>query len=360
MPGRYYFKSQASAIFHHIGKRLDALGWDKAKSPGQAQFSDRNMALDEVAAHHLEHKHLLNSLAHRFCPNDVPLGYEITDDNIKKVLLEIEKTFYQDKSDPLNNQDLAWILKPALLNNGDHIKLFTRLGSIYQHFASPFRLGGPHILQKYIKDLDLYRGAKYSYRLFVILTNYRGILIYPKGYINICAVPFKPEDQLMTRRMHLTNFILDGIETNHEQLCTDDLKDFQQDYIQIKTILRALFKGFIQLHPDFFQKTSIPMFEILGIDFMRDRQKKMWLLECNHGPDFPRLITHPLWRSLHDPFWEAIMHDLVLPIGLGHPHSQNSNDRFQTLMSHRETQPALYRKAFFTLCNTFYNLSNRA
>ena len=47
---------------------------------------------------------------------------------------------------------------------------------------------------------------------------------------------------------------------------------------------------------------------------MLDETGRLWLLECNHGPCFPKLDEHPLQAPLYHRFWRELINMFVAPI----------------------------------------------
>jgi len=73
----------------------------------------------------------------------MPETYNINDHNWPSVLTTIAEKYYikdnllMDKVDNIN-----WILKPSLLNNGQYIKIFSQIHQVEKHYLNPRRLGG--------------------------------------------------------------------------------------------------------------------------------------------------------------------------------------------------------------------------
>ena len=66
------------------------------------------------------------------------------------------------------------------------------------------------------------------------------------------------------------------------------------------------------VNPDFLtKKDGINRFDIFGYDFILDDNNKLWLLEINHRPCFPKDEPHPLKEPLFNQFWEDIFNKYV-------------------------------------------------
>jgi hypothetical protein len=314
---RYYLPHVQSPTSFNLQNHLIALGWTASRFAWLAHFGEKNLEFHIDAAEALEYKHLLARLVARFCPEVMPETYPINDTNWTSVLNHVAEQYYF-KEDRLMDQmdDLVWILKPALLNNGQQIKIFQQLSQIEQHYLSSNRLGGDHVLQTYITNPHLLNGKKYSIRMFVVLTNYAGVFLYPHGYFNVGLHPYQP-GQFNDLRSHLTNEHLSDVESNVMQVPTQELDTvFPPIYQQIKTIITAVVSGLQRCYPDAFTCTwtSKRKLAFFGFDFMVDTDMHVWLLEANHGPCFPTSDTHPLQNKLYSIFWQDSINNFVLPI----------------------------------------------
>lgn len=306
-----------SPTHYNLHRYLQERGWQTCSSQEQANFSDDNLQFDAQAAESLEFKHLLAKLVTQYCPEVMPITYCINDENWPLILSKIANKYYlfHDQFADLID-DLAWILKPALLNNGKEIKIFKKLSELELHYLSSKRLGGEHVLQQYITHPHLLRDdRKYSIRMFVVITNYAGTYLYPHGYFNVAMHRFAPED-FSDLRPHLTNEHLEEEESNVIQIPSQRFELFASLYPQIKTLISSVIKGLKQLHPQAFVCDKRRHLAIYGFDFIVDNQGHLWLLEANHGPCFPISDDHPLQSHLYYDFWQHFMDSFVEPIAL--------------------------------------------
>ncbi|MGE3319229.1 MAG: YheC/YheD family protein [Candidatus Berkiella sp.] len=314
----FYFFNYVPAIRYHISRCLKERGWVEAKNAASADFGDRHLSLHDEASKNLEYKHLLAKLVEKIDPPVMPLTYTLNDDNAGQVLARVIYEKYL-----VNNQyqatipGLQWILKPSMLNNGDEIKLFNNIEEVKKHYASTKRLGGEHVLQQFISDPALIDGRKYTYRLHVVATNYAGVFMYDQGYINISALPYSKENNFASRKMVITNYVLDGVLANIEQRSTTLLPDFAETYEQMKAIITQVMKALLAKQPDYLKPQATPIFEIFGFDFTKDSSGKLWLLEINQGPDMPTFEDNPLKAGLWLRFWQDIVDEFVIPCALG-------------------------------------------
>lgn len=307
----FHFSANDSPTQYNLAKILCGLGYTQTSTPGNAAFNDENLRLNSAYTEQLEHKHLLARLISAYCPEIMPPTYPINDDNFAKVLEGLVK----------DNQT-GWILKPALLNNGTGIKLFVTLEQVYEHYASSHRYGGEHVLQRYVCRPHLLNGHKYTFRMFSLITNQQQAFFYPKGYFNVCRQAYLANDfsQLSS---HLTNEHLNqGNVPNNWQIPTDHCPNFENILKKMKSsiteVITSLNKNFYMNCKKNNKKIA---FSFFGFDFLLDENLKLWLLEVNHGPCFPKESLHPLQQPLYQDFWAAVIEEFVLPIMENSPSS---------------------------------------
>lgn len=315
---RFYFRQSQSPTHYNLCRYLQEQDWRQSRFNWLANFGEKNLQFNLAAAECLEFKHSLAELVGRYCPQVMPVTYCIDDQNWPDVLNQIANQFYLQDQYCLNQvDDLVWILKPSLLNNGQNIKIFQQLSVLEQHFLSANRLGGKHVLQQYLTEPHLLRGPpdghKYSIRMFVVATNYAGAFLYPQGYFNVALQPFRPND-FIDLRPHLTNEHLREDEANVVQIPSQRFDFFNLLYPQIKSILTATLNGLQQLYPQAFICKKQRTLAIFGFDFIVDNNRRVWLLEANHGPCFPTTDEHPLQKYLYHDFWQDFIVSFVLPI----------------------------------------------
>lgn len=310
----FHFNNLAIATRHHIAKRLAKLDWPVVRSDRNVSFSDKNLTLNEKVLENLEYKDKLANLLKSISPSIHPLTYCIDEENRDEILAKIFLNHYLVKSQYQSKRlHVNWIVKPALINNGNAIFVFTDFERLRAFFLSSERLGGPYVIQKYIDEPDLIDNYKYTYRMTVIVSNFKGIYLYNHGYINKSGYQYDVESPNI--EVHLTNYFLQGKIPKVTQTFTGDLVEFPDIFMQMKNIVAQVFKVLLKKHRFFLWPRTVKAFELLGFDFILDNNKKLWLLEINQGPDFPVEEDHPMNAKLWDPFWQTILNGFVRPIG---------------------------------------------
>jgi len=332
---RFHFFSYRTAIRFHIANALLARGWEKANSSHDALLTDQHLTLNDDISKHLEYKHLLAALVEKNEPSLMPLTYCVNDQNYPQVFAKMTHLHYlMNQRYAQNTKGLRWILKPSLLNNGDGIKLFNNIEELKKYYQNPKRLGGEHVIQEYIPNPDLIEGRKYTFRLWVVLTNYAGVFAYQQGYVNISGVLFEKEGRFENRKAHITNYVLDEALSSIEQRATQTLPDFNKKYQQMCDITREVIKTLLKKAPTYLKPNKVKKMELFGFDFIADDKGKMWLLEVNQGPDAPMFEENPLKEILWVPFWKEIVEGFILPL-TGVSSFQGSMLHFDQLLSQK-------------------------
>lgn len=315
---RFCLRAAQSPTYYNLCHFLQEQGWKSTRFNCLSDFNETHFQYNAVIAERLEFKHLLAELVAQYCPEVMPLTYRINDENWSLILSHIAEDHYQQQGAILDQIDsLAWILKPALLNNGQHIKIFQKLSQIEDHFLQSNRLGGEHVLQSYLMKPYLLKGPreghKFSIRMFVVLTHVGDAYLYPQGYFNIGLQPYS-HNEFSDMRPHLTNEHLHEDARNVVQIPTEQYDFFKAYYPQIKDHIARVMRGLKSFYSKEISLEKQPKLAIFGFDFMIDNAGSVWLLEANNAPCFPTSKDHPLQSSVYAPFWRAFIDKFVLPI----------------------------------------------
>lgn len=331
MTSRFHFSENHSPTQHQLARFMQFAGLKRTRWARLAQFNESHLNFASDACECLEFKHQLAHLVQIYCPAVMPETYRFDSFSWVTALNDLANSHYMTQRFLADKvEGMAWILKPALLNNGQHIKIFDRLSQIESHFLQSHHLGGPHVLQRYIGSPDLLNERKYSLRFFVVVTQEAGAFLYQHGYLNVALAPY--DDQDFNRlSAHLTNEHLNHDDVSVEQIPTLGQSGYATWYPQIKSIVKSVSSGLESAFPHAFAHSKKRTFAVFGFDFMVDRQQRVWLLEANHGPCFPIDENHRLQQSLYRPFWEAMVHQFVLPITTKKPMNQNGSAGFESM-----------------------------
>jgi len=313
---KFYFclNPHQSPTYYNLAFHLEKKQWHHTRFAWRAHFNENYFQFPPHCAQALEFKHELAQLAAQYFPDIMPLTYSINDENWPLII----KNIIQD-----NNQSLVWILKPSMLNNGQYLKIFENIEQIAHYFASPHRMGGEQVLQQYITNPHLLQGPqwghKYSIRMLVVLTNFKGAYLYPQGYFNIALEAYQPNN-FQDLRSHLTNEHLLMNQYNVVQIPTQQYELFKTLYPVIKQYIIKILTGLNSKYKFFSLNNSNKnlyqdqkRLAFFGFDFMVDDTQKVWFLEANHAPCFPIDAEHPLQHRLYNAFWEAVINEFIDP-----------------------------------------------
>ena len=334
-PFQFYFFSDRTAIRYHLKNQLTEEGWNRVFCEEEADFGDINLSLNDAISLNFEYKHLLANLLKKHNLNIMPMSYYLNDENYQKTFSKIIYQHYwrNGQYDPDACQ-IKWILKPSTLNNGDHIHLFNSIDEVKNHYHTQRRLGGDHVLQQYIDSPDLIENKKYTFRIHVILTNYIGVWMSRHGYVNISALEYDHHDAFSNKKMHITNYVLEGELSHITQLPTWEINDFSTTVTKIEEVIKQAILALIKEHPAYLRPDKTKRFEIFGFDVMMDKNKKVWLLEINQGPDAPMYEENKMKPLFWKPFWQEVVSHFVMPIVNGFP--LVSSKQFKQILTQKE------------------------
>lgn len=330
----FKFHRYDSAIRYHISRVLTEKGW--VKDANNPSFTDEHLTLNDAVSEHFEFKHLLWLLIQDCAPPIMPQSYPLNDDNHGQVIAGVTLEHYlKDGQYQHSPEHLKWLLKPSTLNNGDHIYLFHSIEEVQKYYSQSKRLGGEHVLQRYISNPALIDGKKFTFRVFVIVTNFAGVYIYKDGYLNISSAEYDLQDNNADRKMHVTNYILDGELAKIEQRLASELPTFESLHDEMKRIVSLTITRLVKKFPKYL-KPNQPAMELFGYDFMLDDEQKLWLLEINQGPDCPMIPDHCLNDSLWYPFWQQVVEEFVIPIASKTTNHRPSEQYFHQVLAQKQ------------------------
>ncbi|MFC7782428.1 tubulin-tyrosine ligase [Legionella taurinensis] len=310
---RYHLDTSLSPTHFNLSRCLSQQGWKVTRFNCLSSINDKVLLFNEAAAQTLEYKHLLAQLVADYCPQIAPQTFCVDEGNWQEVVHHLVGIHAQLPP----HEKLVWILKPALLNNGQHIRLFDTPEALAAHYVHSKRMGGMHVLQRYLSPHLLRDDRKYSIRLFVILTNYDGAFCYKDGYFNVALHPYV--EDFSDLRPHLTNEHLLDPEVNVIQIPASRFAQFSHYLPQIDAILQQVLQGLRYDFPEAFRCSRQRTLALFGFDFMVDSHERVWLLEANHGPCFPIDDHHPLQAHLYQGFWQGLIHSFIEPIADNRP-----------------------------------------
>lgn len=289
----YYFQDKTLPTPHNLANVFDACGIYKSSSKEKAFFKDDNLD-EDICLKHLEDKGYLSKLLKN--KSYYPKTYEINQ------LSQLEKL---EKND--GQKTAYWIVKPRHQNNGHAIyvgETRTLKDDFNQNLASTL------IYQRYIDNPLLIDGFKQSLRYLLVIDKQKGAYLYQKAYQNLANKPYdliKPFD----REKHLTNEHISELYQGKQSILQKNSLS-ENWFYQVKDIINDLLMTFANNYGYFSKQVNEQKLSFWGVDFMVDANNKLWLLELNHGPCFPKSQLHPLYFSFYQPFWQSVVSDIIL------------------------------------------------
>ncbi|KAA1076187.1 hypothetical protein PGT21_035578 [Puccinia graminis f. sp. tritici] len=267
---------------------------------------------------------------------------ELWADELYELAGELSSNELSDNNDP--HPIKLWILKPALADKAQGIRLFRSREELYEIFSEFERLEElleeqsqepddqqqadqeakveqhqtwvsvsqmrDWIIQEYISNpllidpakpetystdssLDRSSFHKHHLRVYVLAVGALSVYVY-EDILSLFSSKAYTLDDLNDLGVHLTNTCLQeslsggggGGSTGERPQVTVSIANHPVQVLdQIDAILANLFGFVAQNDPINFQLNP-NCFEIFGIDFLVDHNLKVWLLEINAGPDF--------------------------------------------------------------------------
>ena len=234
-----------------------------------------------------------------------------------------------------------WIVKPPNSNQGQGIRVFSKLSKI-KAFVNSEKHGGcgnEWVVQKYLESPLLLWGRKFDIRVWVLVTNDFEILMYRQGYLRTSSSVFTTETLhgdpkgVKAGFVHLTNFCMqkhspsvgkyeDGNTLSFGQFQEYIDTNFEGDGISLEDHILPKMKSLVvdsllAARSDPSMKDSTEgqgllggnmgrkQFELFGYDFMIDEDFRPWLIEVNTNP---YLGTQNEW---HGNLVKAMIEDMV-------------------------------------------------
>lgn len=308
----FHFVNTASPTVQNLVFFLQKIGWKPTRFVSRARCSDLNLEFHPSAMAQLEAKHLLNNLMGQHRLSLMPKTLNLNFRNYAAVIEGLSQEEY----------DKPWILKPALMNNGQGIEIAANAQAVADYFSSRSCMQGPYVMQEYLTAPHLLQGPKqghkYSLRYFVVFSNTLGAHLFKEGYANIALHPYE-KDNYFDLRGHLSNEHLAQGQANVIQRPVAELAVLQKFFTKIVDYCTILATAFKEEYPEAFVASHPLRFALLGVDFMVDADERLWLLEVNHGPCFATSKTHPLYEGLYTSFWIALVQTLFAGNGAPPP-----------------------------------------
>ena len=234
--------------------------------------------------------------------------------------------------------DNLWLIKPKSGSLGHGIRIFLTLNDIPEQF----------LLTRYINPPHLINNKKYDFRVYILVTGLAPfrLYIYREGLVRFASEDYSTNIKDLTQSYrHLTNIslnkknlksfiIANDVDTEegnrwsfqaYEEYCKRNNLDFEIIFEQMKDIS---IKAFISVQKEYYEKiinknqTSHNFFELHGLDYLPDKNLKLYFLE---GNDRPSLIMGDINDRKLKP---QLVADILNIVGIV-PYSHEYNDDFK-------------------------------
>lgn len=210
----------------------------------------------------------------------------------------------------------VWLLKPADLNRGQGISIFSSLEELRDLLRdicarTSKATRTPFLVQKYVESPYLLDSRKFDIRVWVLVTQELMSYVYKEGYLRTASEAFTLDrEQLRRHYVHLTNNAVQkngplyGRREPGNQLAFAQFQLYLQAdgrQVSVGKDLFARMKAMIRQSLLSVQWKLNPLhragcFEVLGYDFLLDTDLQVWLLEVNTNPCLE--LSSPLLAQL--------------------------------------------------------------
>ena len=257
-----------------------------------------------------------------------------------------ETYFYPEEKDKIKDllkdykvtPDDLWLIKPKSGSLGHGIRIFLSLDDIPNEFLLTRYINPPHLINK----------KKYDFRIYILVTGLAPfrMYIYTEGLVRFASEEYSTDiKDLKENYRHLTNISLNKKNKNafkvakevdtqegnrwsfkaYKEYCKENNINFDDIFEQMKD---NSIKAFISVHKEYYEKIrnkkqeSFNFFELHGLDYLPDKNLKLYFLE---GNDRPSLIMSDINDRKLKPQLVADMLNIVGII----PYSHEYNDDFK-------------------------------
>ena len=247
---------------------------------------------------------------------------------------KIEKMLRNYKVSP----DDLWLIKPKSGSLGIGIRIFLSLDDIPEQF----------LLTRYINPPHLINNKKYDFRVYILVTGLAPfrLYIYTEGLVRFASEEYSTNIKDLTQSFrHLTNIdlnkknlksfiVANNVDTEegnrwsfkaYEEYCKKNNINYEHIFEQMKD---NSIKAFISVHKEYYEKIVSKnkqchnFFELHGLDYLPDKNLKLYFLE---GNDRPSLIMGDINDRKLKP---QLVADILNIVGIV-PYSHEYNDDFK-------------------------------
>lgn len=138
-------------------------------------------------------------------------------------------------------------------------------------------------LQKGVRNPDLIDGKKYDFRLYFLITSFKGVVrgyLFKQSLIRKSEKIYNPDD--VDKRSQLTNTTISSKLNNVENVT--ELYSIESNEKCDSQLFINNTKDLFDLYKSEFEQCETPTYNLIGLDYILDSEKNMFLLEANKHP----------------------------------------------------------------------------
>jgi hypothetical protein len=243
---------------------------------------------------------------------------------------DLEKRMYTREKVPAKHcQNNVWLIKPAAMNQGRGIEIFKNDLNGMKEFLESKPANSYWVVQKYIERPMLYKGRKFDFRVWALMTWKDELYYYRHGYLRTSSDVYSLDSSL--NYVHLTNNCLQQFGEKYgafEEGNTIGFEVFRQYLKQVYPSLPLDFDGqivgrmkdmmidsFLAVKNELNPSKRRNCFELLGYDFMIDEDFRVWLIEINTNPylGLPNIFIEELLPKMLNDLCEIVLDPYIKP-----------------------------------------------
>jgi hypothetical protein len=195
-----------------------------------------------------------------------------------------------------------------------------------------------NVVQTFVNDALLINDFyKFDFRVFMLVASTNPMIgYYHDGYIRISLIPYNSSNAEDEKKMMLTNLMLNkdiyddarngklyrGMDEqglmNAQQTTSEQLGEYllgkgiitDPNWVQnyLRREMKKAMLHLMRMAKDTFAVDS-SLFQLFGVDFMLDKDLKLWFIEANGGPALPKYIpaVHTVMTSMLRGQYEIVL-----------------------------------------------------
>lgn len=281
--------------YHELGKHFLCEGQKYNHIPGAEQLNFKDVianTMRDYGKHYSGREHCFNPWT--FMPHTLDLTKT---DQCQEFLEDLETN--------IQNPEIRWIMKkPRFFHSGRGVEVADQLKAqeIISSVNCPWE--ELYIAQRYIKDPLLINNHKFDFRVYMFVASMDPLIVmYHDGFVRLSMSEFDPDSK--DKSVHLTNLKVVQSSMKNQNLTQEQqdllLQDQSWSYSQFENFMvqeGLAQRGFVASLRNKMQTLMLHItrmnlkyflrhpgvFELMGLDFIMDKNFNLWFLEANLSP----------------------------------------------------------------------------